>query len=112
MKKVIAALLVFLLFVGTVYAADDTPFGDLDAESKEIADRVKDAGMKPLKIVLYIISGLGGVIGALFSVINGYGWMKAKNAQERTTYEDRLRNIAIGTFLIIFGPFIIMAFVG
>ncbi len=112
MKKAITALLVLLLLVGTVYAAEDTPFGDLSNESKVIADRVKDAGMKPLKMILYIISGLGGIIGALFSVITGYGWMKAKNAQERTVHEDRLKNIVIGTFLIIFGPFIIMAFVG
>ena len=111
MKKAIIVLLVLLLLVGTVYAAD-TVFGDLGNESKVIADRVKDAGMKPLKMILYIISGLGGIIGALYSVITGYGWMKAKNAQERTVHEDRLKNIVIGTFLIIFGPFIIMAFVG
>lgn len=111
MRKLFAALLMLLLLAGAVHA-DDTPFGDLDPEDKELADRLKIAGKRPLQIVLYIVSGFGGLVGSIFLVRNGYGWIKAKNPTEKVQYEEHLKNIFIGTLVIIFGPLILATFAG
>jgi uncharacterized membrane protein YjgN (DUF898 family) len=111
MKILSIVLTVLVLSMAMVYAAEDTPFGSLDQQTKAKAEQVKKAAMKPLQMVLYIIAGLGGIIGAVMLGITGLGWMRAKSPTDRVEYEDRLKNIAIGTFLVIFGPMIIAALV-
>jgi hypothetical protein len=104
MRKAAVMLALLMLLTPVVYASDIV---DLSPEDEEKAEALKGAVLKPLNIFLYVLFGIAGTVCLIFIFINGMAYMRAKNPHDRAEAEERLKYLAIGVFICVFGPLVV-----